>query len=79
MEINKEDTLGAVESVKSASDILSPVSGTVVEANDVLEEKPATINKSPEGDGWIARIEVKDASELEGLMTKEEYDAFEKE
>lgn len=50
-----------------------------MEANDVLEEKPATINKSPEGDGWIARIEVKDASELEGLMTKEEYDAFEKE
>ena len=78
LEINKEDTLGAVESVKSASDILSPVTGKIVEANQVLEETPATINKSPEDDGWIARIEVSDAKELDGLMTKEEYDAYEK-
>merc|ERR1712054_749284 len=78
MEVNKGDTIGAVESVKSASDIMTPVSGTVKDHNKVLEEKPGTINKSPEGDGWLAKIEVSDASELDSLMSKEDYDAFEK-
>lgn len=78
MECGKGDSIGAVESVKSASDIMSPVSGKVVEVNEVLGGKPGTINKGPEGEGWFAKIEVSDASELEGLMTKEDYDAFEK-
>ncbi|KAK5939038.1 glycine cleavage system H-protein subunit [Knufia obscura] len=78
MEVNKGDTIGAVESVKSASDIMSPVSGKVTEANDVLGDKPGTINKGPEAEGWFAKIEVSDKGELEGLMSKEEYDAFEK-
>ena len=68
--------MGAVESVKSASDILTPVSGKIIEANDVLQEKPGTINKSPEGDGWIARIQVKDAGEVKDLMTLDEYAKF---
>lgn len=79
LEITKGDTIGAVESVKSASDILSPVSGTITEANDVLADKPAVINKGPEGEGWFAKIELTDEKELEGLMSKEQYDAFEKE
>ncbi|KAK5083797.1 glycine cleavage system H-protein subunit [Lithohypha guttulata] len=78
MECNKGDTIGAVESVKSASDIMSPVSGKIVESNEALSDKPATINKGPEAEGWFAKIEVQDQSELEGLMSKEEYDAFEK-
>lgn len=45
----------------------------------MLAEKPGTINKGPEGEGWFAKIEVKDVGELEGLMSKEEYEAFEKE
>lgn len=64
-----------MESVKSASDIASPVTGTVVEANVSLEEKPKTINDSPEGDGWIARVKVTDSSELEGLMDAKGYQA----
>ena len=68
--------MGAVESVKSASDILTPVSGKIIEANDVLQEKPGTINKSPEGEGWIARIEVKDKGEMENLMSTDEYAKF---
>ena len=68
--------MGAVESVKSASDILTPVAGKVIEANDKLSEKPGTINKSPEGDGWIARIQVKDAGELDKLMSLDEYAKF---
>ena len=68
--------MGAVESVKSASDILTPVSGKIIEANNVLQEKPGTINKSPEGEGWIARIQVKDAAEMEELMSLDEYAKF---
>lgn len=79
LDVSKGDTIGAVESVKSASDIMTPVSGKVVDHNKVLEEKPGTINKSPEGEGWLAKIEVSDTTELDSLMSKEEYDSFEKE
>lgn len=64
-----------MESVKSASDILTPISGKVVAKNDLLEEKPATINKSPEGEAWIAKLEVR-PGEVEGLMGEEEYRKF---
>lgn len=55
---------------------MTPVSGVIVETNGVLEEKPSTINKSPEGEGWIAKIDVKDVKEVEGLMDAEAYKAF---
>lgn len=70
------DTIGAVESVKSASDILSPVAGTVVEANAALEETPGLINRSPEGEAWIARVKVESVEEVDGLMGEDEYRAF---
>lgn len=76
MEVQQGDSIGAVESVKSASDIMTPVSGKIIEANGVLEEKPGTINQSPEGDGWLAKIEVSNASELEALMDGEGYQKF---
>ena len=76
MEVNKGDAIGAVESVKSASDIMTPVSGTITEVNNVLEEKPGTINKSPEGYGWLAKIKVSDAKELENLLDGEGYRKF---
>jgi glycine cleavage system H protein len=79
MEVNKGDSIGAVESVKSASDIMTPVSGKIVEANSLLEEKPGTINKGPEEEGWLAKIEITDATELDTLMSAEQYDNFEKE
>ncbi|KAF1990008.1 glycine cleavage system H protein [Aulographum hederae CBS 113979] len=75
LEIGAGDAIGAVESVKSASDILTPVSGTVVATNEVLEEKPKVLNDSPEGDGWICRIEG-DGTDVEGLMGVGEYKAF---
>ncbi|KAF2871543.1 glycine cleavage system H protein, mitochondrial precursor [Massariosphaeria phaeospora] len=75
LEINAGDAIGAVESVKSASDILTPVGGKVTEINRVLEEKPGQLNKDPEGEGWIAKVEA--AGEPEGkLMSKQEYTAF---
>ena len=76
LEVGAGDTIGAVESVKSASDIMTPVSGKITEANDLLQEKPGTINKGPESDGWIARIEVKDAGEVKELMSDIEYGQF---
>ncbi|EMC97801.1 hypothetical protein BAUCODRAFT_120730 [Baudoinia panamericana UAMH 10762] len=75
-EVNKGDAIGAVESVKSASDIMTPVSGTIQEVNHVLEEKPGMINKSPEADGWLAKIKVSDAAEMDGLMDAESYRKF---
>lgn len=75
LEVGAGDAIGAVESVKSASDILTPIEGKVVDVNSALEETPGTVNKDPEGDGWIAKIKV--SSEPEGkLMSKEEYTAF---
>jgi glycine cleavage system H protein len=62
-----------VESVKSASDVLSPVSGKVIDSNAVLSDKPNTINASPEGEGWIAKIEVNDPNELESLLDEKAY------
>ena len=75
LELGSGDTLGAVESVKSASDILTPVSGVVTEVNEGLETTPGNVNKDPEGDAWIAKIQV--SGEPSGkTMTKEEYAAF---
>jgi glycine cleavage system H protein len=73
MEINAGEPVGAVESVKSASDVISPVSGTVIEGNFILENKPKTINESAEHEGWIARIKVADSTELGSLMEPEKY------
>jgi glycine cleavage system H protein len=67
--------VGAVESVKSASDVLSPVSGKVVQGNSVLEDNAKFINQSPEGDAWIAEIEVSDVAELDGLLDEAAYKA----
>ena len=55
---------------------MTPVAGKIVEVNSVLEEKPATINKSPEGDGWIAKLEMGSKVEIDGLMDKAAYDKF---
>jgi glycine cleavage system H protein len=75
MDVSEGDAIGAVESVKSASDILTPISGTVAEVNKELESKPGNINKDPEGEAWIAKITV--SGEPAGkMMSKEEYAAF---
>ncbi|KRY11184.1 Glycine cleavage system H protein, mitochondrial [Trichinella patagoniensis] len=67
---------GVVESVKAASDIYSPVSGTVAEVNQALEENPSLINKSCYDDGWLFKVEVTNESELDTLMDEDKYSAF---
>jgi glycine cleavage system H protein len=73
--------MGAVESVKSASDLYVPVGGKITETNAKLEEKPGLINKSPESEGWIARIELAEgeAKKVEELMKAEDYKKFSEE
>ena len=70
---------GALESVKAASELYSPVSGVVVEKNEALEKAPALINSSPYEEGWIFRVKVTDTRELDTLMTEEAYQTFLKE
>lgn len=70
------DVLAVVESVKAASDVYVPISGTVKEANLELEDSPAIINNSAEADGWICKIENFDIAEIEDLMTESQYAEF---
>lgn len=69
------DAIGVVESVKSASDIFSPVSGKVVEINEALEDQPELLNEDPM-ENWIAAVQLSDESELDELMDEVEYKAF---
>ena len=68
--------LGCVESVKAVSDIYAPAGGTVTEVNDRLAEEPGLINESPYGDGWICKVSLSDASELDGMLSPEAYAAL---
>ena len=74
-EVSAGEEFGAVESVKAASDLNSPVSGTVVEVNEALEDEPGLINKDA-FENWIIKVQMSDASELEGLMDAAAYKAF---
>ena len=70
------DSFGEIESVKSVSELFSPVSGTVTAVNDDLNSTPELINSDPYGDGWMIKIKMSDASQLDGLMSAGEYDSF---
>ena len=74
--VGQFDLLGSIESVKAASDIFAPVSGTVVKINQALEDAPELVNESPRDRGWMAWLELDDAAELEKLMTEEQYANF---
>lgn len=72
--ISKDDPFGVIESVKAASDIYAPVSGTVVEVNQDLPESPEVINEDPYGDGWLIKVRISDPDELDDLMDGHEYE-----
>ncbi len=74
--VAKGDEAGVVESVKAASEIYAPISGEVVESNDALADDPSQVNGDPEGAGWLFKIKVSDASELDGLMDDAAYKAL---
>ena len=74
--VAKGDEAAVVESVKAASEVYSPVSGEIVEANDGLADEPNRINDDAEGEGWFFKIKISDSSELDGLMDAAAYAAF---
>ena len=77
--VEKDGTAGVVESTKSASDVYTPVSGEVVDINQMIVDDPAKINEDPEDTAWFFKLKMKDMSEMDSLMNKEEYDKFAKE
>ncbi len=71
--LDKGESFGTIEAVKTVSDVYMPVSGEVLEVNPVLENTPEVVNKDPYGEGWMIKIRVKDPSELDELMDAEAY------
>ena len=77
--VEKDGNAGVVESTKAASDVYTPVSGEVVENNQAIVNDPGKINSDPENEAWFFKLKIKDKTELDTLMNKEEYDKFAKE
>lgn len=72
-EVDAEDEIAVVESVKAASDIYAPIAGTVTEANEELEDSPELVNSDPYGDGWMFKMQLADVADLDSLMSAEAY------
>ncbi len=72
-EVAVEDEMAVVESVKAASDIYAPISGTITEINELLEDAPETINSSPYDDGWMFKMQPSEPSEIDNLIDAETY------
>ena len=74
-ELEQGDAFGTIEAVKTVSDLFMPLSGTVLELNEKVEDEPEVINKDPYGDGWIVKIKLNDSSELDDLLDAAAYKA----
>ena len=77
--VDKDGTAGVVESTKAASDVYTPVSGEVIDTNQMIVDDPSKINEDPEESAWFFKLKIKDKSEMDSLMSKEEYEKFSKE
>ena len=77
--VTKDGNAGVVESTKAASDVYTPVSGEIIENNQSIVDDPGKINSDPENEAWFFKLKIKDKSELDSLMNKEEYEKFSKE
>lgn len=75
-EISKDESFGTIESVKAVSDVYAPVTGVIIEVNDSLPDNPEVINEDPYGDAWLIRVRLSDTSELEDLMSSDEYQEY---
>jgi glycine cleavage system H protein len=71
--LDKEEVFGTVEAVKTVSDLFLPLSGEIVEFNESLEDEPEKVNTDPYGDGWMIKIKISDPSEVDGLMSADDY------
>ncbi|MBE0477137.1 MAG: glycine cleavage system protein GcvH [Coriobacteriia bacterium] len=75
-EVVAGETFGEIESVKSVSELYSPLTGEVVRVNEALGDTPETVNEDPYGEGWMIEVRMADPSQVDDLMTAEEYEAF---
>lgn len=73
--LEREEVFGTVEAVKTVSDLFSPLSGEIIEFNESLEDEPEKVNTDPYGEGWMVKIRFSDASEVDDLLSAEEYSA----
>ncbi len=71
--LEKDETFGTIEAVKTVSDLLMPVGGEIIEFNEKLEDTPELINSDPYGDGWIIKIKISDGGEVDGLLDSSAY------
>jgi len=71
--VSKGDAIGTIEAVKTVADVYTPVSGEVVEINEALKDASELVNRDPYGAGWIAKVKISDASEINNLLTPEDY------
>lgn len=71
--LDKEETFGTIEAVKTVSDMFMPVGGEIIGFNELLAEKPEIVNQDPYGDGWIIKIKVTDPAEIDDLLDAEQY------
>lgn len=75
-ELDQDEVFGNIEAVKTVSDLFLPVAGEVIEFNEALEDTPESVNEDPYGAGWIVKIKVADASQLDGLLDAAAYEAM---
>ena len=71
--IQKDEPLGTIEAVKTVADLFAPISGTVTEINETLDDSPESVNQDPYGDGWMVKVSVSEAGELDNLMSAVQY------
>ena len=71
--VERDEVFGSVEAVKTVSDLFMPLTGEVLEFNDSLEDEPEKVNTDPYGDGWMIKIAIADSSQIEGLLSAEDY------
>ena len=75
-EVEAESTISTIESVKAVSDIYAPITGTISVVNDSLKDEPAKVNSDPYGEGWLFKIKISDANQVDSLMSDSEYEEF---
>ncbi len=71
--LDKDEVFGSVEAVKTVSDLFLPLSGEIIEFNEALEDEPEKVNTDPYGEGWMVKVKINDASEIDGLLSDGDY------
>ncbi len=74
--LEREEVFGTVEAVKTVSDLFLPLSGEIIEFNEALEDEPEKVNSDPYGEGWMVKIKISDTSQIDGLLSDEDYKAL---